>query len=54
MKQVLNNMDNCTIDEKRLAMDALDIRVYASTDSVEIKGVIPLELLTTEQSSGCL
>ena len=53
-EQVLKNLDNCTMDVKRLAMDALDIKVYASTDSIEIKGVIPLELPTTAQTSGCL
>ena len=36
---------------KRLAFDALDIKVYASADSVEKQGVIPLELPTTEQTS---
>jgi len=29
---------------RRLAFDALDIRVYASHDTTEIRGVIPLEL----------
>lgn len=53
-EQLLKNIDNCAIDEKRLAMDALDIKVYASTESIEIKGVIPLELPTTGQTSGCL
>jgi len=42
--QVLENLENSTLEIKRLALDALDIKVYASTDKVEIQGVIPLEL----------
>ena len=43
-EQVLNNLDNCDTETKRLALDALDIKVYASADKLEIKGVLPLEL----------
>jgi len=42
--QVLENLENCTTEIKRLALDALDTKVYASTDTIEIKGIIPLEL----------
>ena len=51
--QVMDNLDNPSQEIKRLAYDALDIKVYASPDSQEIKGVIPLELAlpTTEQTS---
>ena len=47
---------NSIFEIKRLALDALDIKVYASTDSVEIKGVIPLELAlsTTARTLGSL
>jgi len=38
---------------KLLTLEALDIKVYASTDKVEIQGVIPLELPTTARTSGC-
>ena len=31
---------------KRLSLDALDIKTYASVDAIEIQGVIPLELPT--------
>jgi site-specific DNA recombinase len=47
---VLDNIENCPDDIKKLAFDALDIKVYASTDSVEIHGVLPLALPTTEQT----
>ena len=50
--RVLDNIQNCTHELKRLALDALDIRVYASTDTVEIQGVIPLKLSTIGQTSG--
>ena len=39
---------------KKLALDALDIKVNASIDDVEIPGVLPLALSTTEQTLGCL
>ena len=51
---VLENIENCPDDTKKLALDALDIRVNASTDDVEIHGVLPLALSTTEQTLGCL
>lgn len=51
--RVMTNLENSTLEIKRLALDALDIKVYASTDAIEIKGVIPLELAspTTAQTS---
>jgi site-specific DNA recombinase len=42
--QVLTNLDNCDNETKRLALDALDIKVYAGADKLEIRGVLPLEL----------
>ncbi|HUU62635.1 MAG TPA: hypothetical protein VMX96_01755 [Dehalococcoidia bacterium] len=50
--RVLENLQHSTPDIKALALDALDIKVYAQgTDNVEIQGVIPLELPTTAQTS---
>jgi len=49
--QVLSNLQDCTEETKALALDALDIKVYASTDKVEIQGIIPLELPTTARTS---
>ena len=49
--RVLENLQDCTPDLKRQLIEALDIKVYASTDKVEIQGVIPLELPTTGQTS---
>jgi hypothetical protein len=53
-ERVMLNLQNCTPELKMLALDALDIKVYAKgIDNVEIQGVIPLELAlsTTEQTS---
>jgi septal ring factor EnvC (AmiA/AmiB activator) len=50
-ERVLSNLRDATLEIKRLALDALDIKVYASTEMVEIQGVIPLALPTTEQTS---
>ena len=54
---MLDNLQNATPETKSLALDALDIKVYArGIDDVEIKGVIPLELAlpTTGQTSAHL
>ena len=49
--RAIENLHCRTPELKRLALDALDIQVYASTERVEIQGVIPLELPTIEQTS---
>jgi site-specific DNA recombinase len=50
--RVLENLQHSTPEIKALALDALDIKVYArGTDDVEIQGVIPLELPTTARTS---
>jgi len=49
--RVTEGIHNCTSELKKLAFDALDIKAYASTDKIEIQGVIPLELPTTAQTS---
>ena len=54
---MLDNLENATPEIKALALDALDIKVYAKgNDVVEIKGVIHLELSlpTTARTLGCL
>ncbi|MFC1968212.1 hypothetical protein ACFLVX_02325 [Chloroflexota bacterium] len=58
-EQVLDHLQNANTELKTLALDALDIRVYASTKRIEIQGIMPLELPasnlpTTGQTSGCL
>jgi site-specific DNA recombinase len=50
--QVLENLQNGTPEIKALALDALNIRVYAKAGAAaEIHGEIPLALPTTEQTS---
>ena len=50
--QVLENLQDSTREMKTLALDGLDIKVYArGADDVEIQGVIPLELPTTARIS---
>ena len=54
---VMDNLQDSTIEIKAMALDALEIKVYAKgNDTVEIQGIIPLELAssTTAQTSGCL
>ena len=54
-ERVVENLQHSTPEIKVLALDAMDIKVYArGTDDVEIQGVIPLELPTTAQTWGCL
>ena len=53
--RVLENVQHSTPEIKALALDALDIKVYAQgTDNVEIQGVIPVELPTTARTLGCI
>jgi len=53
-ESILENLKDATPEVKGLALDALDIRVYASTERSEIQGVIPLALPTIERTWGCL
>ena len=56
-------LDNATIQDRRQALNLLDIRVLASTQKIELKGIIPIELTasssandvtTIAQTSGCM
>ena len=49
-QRVRQNLDNATIHDKRLALEALDIRVTASNQSIDIKGIIPVEFPTLPSS----
>jgi site-specific DNA recombinase len=50
--RVLDNLERSTPEIKSLALDALDIKVYAEgINKVEIRGVIPLELASTKTNS---
>jgi len=46
---------DCSSNEtKRLALDALDVKVYATRDSVNIQGIIPVDLVTIVRTSAYL
>jgi ribosomal protein L34E len=48
-QQNIEDADNGT---KRLAFTMLDLKVYATRDKVDIKGIIPVDLVTIAQTSG--
>jgi len=45
--------DLSTGDEKALALDALNIKVYATRDSVDVKGNYPSDYVTIGRTLGC-
>jgi hypothetical protein len=45
------NLDNFSAREKRLALDALDIKAVVTRDQVQVQGVIPMDLVTIGQTS---
>ncbi len=48
---VHQNLDQCTIQTKRLALDALGIKVTVTPNQIDIKGLVPVDLVTIEQTS---
>ena len=48
---IRQQVDNSSFEIKRLALDALDVKVYATRDDVNIQGIIPVDLVTIEQTS---
>ena len=50
--RVQKNLINCTFDDKRLALEMLDIRVTVTCDQVEITGTIPIDITTTSSPHG--
>lgn len=49
--EAIRQQIDCSSNEtKRLALDALDVKVYATRDSVNIQGIIPVDLVTIEQT----
>ena len=51
-EMVKQNLNGLTLQDKRLALDALDIKVIATNDGAEITVSVPLEFITTGQTSG--
>jgi hypothetical protein len=48
---VLENLQHSTPEIKSPALDALDVKVYATRDNVNIQGIIPVNLVTTARTS---
>ncbi|APV43866.1 hypothetical protein Dform_00511 [Dehalogenimonas formicexedens] len=51
--KVIADLDNCSTQDKKDAFTYLDLKVKASSHSVDIKGYVDLKLITTGQTSGC-
>jgi len=49
---IRQQIDCSSFDIKRLALDALDVKAYATRDNVDIQGTIPANLVTIAQTSG--
>jgi len=45
---VRQNLEQCTLQDKRLALDALDIKVVSTQQGIDIKGNIPIKIATTD------
>lgn len=43
-------IEQCTDDEKRLTFEALNIKILATSEKIEIQGVIPIDIITTQLS----
>jgi gas vesicle protein len=41
-ERIKGNIDNCTLDDKRLVLDALDIHVAATRNRIKIEGHLPV------------
>jgi len=50
-ERVRENLAQCIIQEKRLALDALNIKVTASPEQIDIRGTIPTDITTTQTPS---
>ena len=53
-ERVRQNLVECSLELKRLALDALDIQVIATPERVDIKGVIPIDITTAQAPSNIL
>jgi len=47
---VRHNLDNCSFQEKRLALDALAIKITATPQHVGIEAALPIKFSSTEQT----
>lgn len=47
LQSMVQRIDRCSYEEKRMALEALDIKVKATPESVEITGIIPVDITST-------
>jgi len=51
---VSRNLVGFSFEDKRMALNALNVKVTARPDKVEIRGTVPADYVTIERTSGCL
>ncbi len=54
MQDLIKAMKALSDETKRLALDTLNVKAYATRDSVNIQSIIPVNLVTIARTSGCL
>lgn len=52
LQSIVQRIEQCTYEEKRLALDALDIKVKATPENIEIIGIIPVDVTPISSSPG--
>jgi sRNA-binding protein len=50
-KRVRANLDKCTLQDKKKALNALDVQMVAIPQEMKIRIAVPLEFITIEQTS---
>ena len=48
------NLETATFDDRRLALEALEVKVCADVDHAEVKASDRAKLIAIERTSGCL
>ena len=50
LQDVITRIEHCSDDEKRLAFEALNIHVQATSEKIEIQAIIPIDITATQSS----
>jgi len=53
-KRMKRNLDKCTLQDKKKALNALDVQIVAIPGEMKIRIAVPLECTTIEQTSVCM
>jgi hypothetical protein len=51
---VKHNLENCTLQDKKKALNALDVQIVAIPQEMKIRIAVPLEFITIGQTWGCM